>query len=149
MKIQIETLGCKVNSVESESIAELFRQRGHEIVKRGADVVVINTCCVTAEAEAKSRQAIRKAVKNGALTAVMGCYGQLSPDELKDIGATVVLGVGERQSIVKKVEHAFKNPAQQKSAFEKVFGEKEEVILPAMPEKFEELLDKGYFNEDL
>ena len=75
MRIKIETLGCKVNGVESESIAELFRKRGHEIVKDNADVVVINTCCVTGEAEAKSRQAIRKALKAGAAVAVMGCYG--------------------------------------------------------------------------
>ena len=139
MKIQIETLGCKVNTVESESIAELFRQRGHEIVKRGADVVVINTCCVTSEAESKSRQAIRKAVKNGALTAVMGCYGQLSPDELKEIGANVVLGVGERKSIVEKVEEAVKQPREEISAFDKVFGECEKIILPDIPENFEEL----------
>ena len=92
MKVQIETLGCKVNSVESESITELFRKRGHKIVKDDAEFVVINTCCVTGEAEAKSRQAIRKALKTGAKVAVMGCYGQLDPDTLKDIGVSVLVG---------------------------------------------------------
>ena len=104
MKIQIENIGCKVNMVESESIAELFQQRGHKIVKRGADVVVINTCCVTTEAEAKSRQAIRRALKNGSEVAIMGCYGQLSPDELKQMGVRVIIGTAQRQSIVDKVE---------------------------------------------
>ncbi|MBR2179710.1 MAG: tRNA (N(6)-L-threonylcarbamoyladenosine(37)-C(2))-methylthiotransferase MtaB [Selenomonadaceae bacterium] len=107
MRIKIETLGCKVNGVESESIAELFRKRGHEIVKDNADVVVINTCCVTGEAEAKSRQAIRKALKAGAEVAVMGCYGQLAPDTLKEIGVSVIVGTSERKSIVNKVEEIY------------------------------------------
>ena len=107
MRIKIETLGCKVNGVESESIAELFRKRGHEIVKDNADVVVINTCCVTGEAEAKSRQAIRKALKAGAEVAVMGCYGQLAPDTLKEIGVSVIVGTSERKSIVDKVEEIY------------------------------------------
>ena len=109
MKVQIETLGCKVNSVEAESIAELFRKRGHEIVKDSAEIVVINTCCVTSEAEAKSRQAIRKALKNGAEVAVMGCYGQLDPQTLKEIGVSVIVGTAERKSIVDKVEELIKN----------------------------------------
>ena len=107
MKVQIETLGCKVNSVESESITELFRKRGHKIVKDDAEFVVINTCCVTGEAEAKSRQAIRKALKTGAKVAVMGCYGQLDPDTLKDIGVSVIVGTSERKSIVDKVEEIY------------------------------------------
>ena len=107
MKVQIETLGCKVNSVESESITELFRKRGHKIVKDGAEFVVINTCCVTGEAEAKSRQAIRKALKTGAKVAVMGCYGQLAPDTLKEIGVSVIVGTSERKSIVDKVEEIY------------------------------------------
>ena len=107
MKIQIETLGCKVNSVEAESIAELFRERGHQIVKDNADFVIINTCCVTGEAEAKSRQAIRKALKNGAKVAVMGCYGQLAPKVIEDIGASIIIGTTNRQNIVEQVEEKF------------------------------------------
>ncbi len=106
MKIQIETLGCKVNSVEAESIAELFKSRGHQIVKSNAEVVIINTCCVTGEAESKSRQAIRKALKTGAEVAVMGCYGQLAPESLKEIGVLVVIGTAERHLIVDKIEEA-------------------------------------------
>ena len=107
MKVQIETLGCKVNSVEAESIAVLFQERGHKIVKEGAEFVIINTCCVTGEAEAKSRQAIRKAIKSGAEVAVMGCYGQLAPDTLKEIGVSIIVGTSERKSIVDKVEEIY------------------------------------------
>ena len=118
MRVQIETLGCKVNGVEAESIAELFRERGHEIVNVGAEVVVINTCCVTGEAEAKSRQAIRKALKSGAEVAVMGCYGQLDPQTLKEIGVSVIVGTSERKSIVDKVEDMY----NQRNAGHQILG---------------------------
>ena len=139
LKVQIESLGCKVNSVEAESVAELFKAKGHKIVKRGADVVVINTCCVTMEAESKSRQAIRKALKNGAMVAVMGCASQLSPNELRDIGVSVIVGTADRKSIVEKVEYAIKNPKPEKTAFDKVFGEKEADIELELPAEYEEL----------
>ena len=109
LRVQIETLGCKVNGVESESIAELFKSHGHKIVRSDADIFVINTCCVTGEAESKSRQAIRKALKSGAKVAVMGCYSQLDPSALKEIGVSVIVGTAERKSLVDKVEGLF-NP---------------------------------------
>ena len=133
MKIQIETLGCKVNSVEAESITELFRERGHQIVKDNADFVIINTCCVTGEAEAKSRQAIRKALKNGAKVAVMGCYGQLAPDVIQEIGASVIIGTTNRQSIVEQVEENFFRSSSSQSHYSKDFQEFEE--LPHIPSK--------------
>ena len=107
MKIKIESLGCKVNSVESESIAEIFRSRGHQIVNDSADFVVINTCCVTGEAESKSRQAIRKAIKNGSQVAVMGCYGQLAPNIINELGVKIVIGTSNRKNIVDEVENIF------------------------------------------
>ena len=132
MKVQIETLGCKVNSVEAESIAELFRKRGHEIVKSDAEFVIINTCCVTGEAEAKSRQAIRKALKGGAEVAVMGCYGQLAPDTLKEIGVSIIVGTSERKSIVDKVEEIYN---QHKTDFESLDMSSSYEDLPHVPSK--------------
>ena len=132
MKVQIETLGCKVNSVEAESIAELFKSRGHEIVKSGAEFVIINTCCVTGEAEAKSRQAIRKALKGGAEVAVMGCYGQLAPDTLKEIGVSVIVGTSERKSIVDKVEEIYN---QHKSDYRTLEVSSNYEDLPHVPSK--------------
>lgn len=127
MKIKIVSLGCKVNSVESESITQLFISHNHQIVNDNADVVVINTCCVTGEAESKSRQAIRRAIKDGSKVAVMGCYGQLSPQSLKDIGADIVIGTSNRKSIVDLVEDIFfaQNPIN-----ENLFEE-----LPHLPSK--------------
>ena len=63
MKICIKTLGCKVNSYESEAIEEDFVSRGYEVTNdsKDADVIVINTCTVTNQADAKSRKVIRQA----------------------------------------------------------------------------------------
>lgn len=57
----IQTLGCRVNHYESEQIATLLRDRGYRQVEQGGDVRVVNTCSVTVEAAAKSRQITRRA----------------------------------------------------------------------------------------
>ena len=65
MKIAFHTLGCKVNQYESEAMAQMFREAGHEIVgeRDFAHVYVVNTCTVTAVADKKSRQYIRRMKK--------------------------------------------------------------------------------------
>ena len=65
MKISILTLGCKVNSYESDSIAYALKQNGHEVEQdfSVSDLYIINTCAVTAEAEKKSRQMIARCLK--------------------------------------------------------------------------------------
>ena len=65
MKVAFHTLGCKVNQYESEAIACRFREQGYEVVgeKDFADVYIINTCTVTAVADKKSRQYIRRMKK--------------------------------------------------------------------------------------
>ena len=76
----IHTLGCKLNQLESESIAEAFNRAGF-LVEAGpmADLLVINTCSVTSKSEQKARRLIRKALKDnpGACVIVTGCYAQL------------------------------------------------------------------------
>ena len=77
-------LGCKVNQYESEAIAELFAEKGYEIVgvNEPADVYVINTCTVTNFGDKKSRQLIRKVKRQNenAIVAVVGCYAQTAPE---------------------------------------------------------------------
>lgn len=100
MNYKIQTLGCKVNQFETQALETMLRQRGlspadeHE----PADVVIVNTCAVTAESGRKSRQAIRHiAGENpGAVVAVCGCYAQISPDEVAALGASVVHGSGDK-----------------------------------------------------
>jgi threonylcarbamoyladenosine tRNA methylthiotransferase MtaB len=78
--VVIQTLGCKLNQLESESIAEAFNRAGFSIeAGSGVDIVVINTCSVTSKSEQKARRLIRRALKDypGACVIVTGCYAQL------------------------------------------------------------------------
>ena len=103
-------LGCKVNQYESEAIAELFQEKGYEIVgiDEEADVYVINTCTVTNFGDKKSRQLIRKVKRQNenAIVAVVGCYAQTAPQELMKVeGVNLVLGTKDRAQIVEMVEN--------------------------------------------
>ena len=99
------TLGCKVNTYESEAMLKLFHQAGYEAVdfKDKADVYVINTCTVTNTGDSKSRQMIRKAIRQNekAIVCVVGCYSQVASEEVVSIeGVGVVLGTQFRNQIV-------------------------------------------------
>ena len=103
-------LGCKVNQYESEAIAELFQEKGYEIVgiDEEADVYVINTCTVTNFGDKKSRQLIRKVKRQNenAIVAVVGCYAQTAPQELMKVeGVNFVIGTKDRAQIVEMVEN--------------------------------------------
>jgi tRNA A37 methylthiotransferase MiaB len=98
----INTLGCKVNQYESRQIQELLEQLGlyqTELLKK-PDLVVINTCCVTHTASAKSRQYIRKAQKlsPGAVVAVCGCLPTVQIGELNNTIKNVHL-IGNRENL--------------------------------------------------
>ena len=91
------TLGCKVSQYETEAVAEAFEKEGfvRTPFSDPCDVYVINTCTVTQESDRKSRQVIRRALKQNpaALVMVMGCYAQTSPDEIAAIrGVAYVSG---------------------------------------------------------
>jgi len=108
-KVAFLTLGCKVNTYESEAMLKLFHQAGYENVdfKDIADVYVINTCTVTNTGDSKSRQMIRKAIRQNpnAIICVVGCYSQVASEEVSAIeGVSVVLGTQFRNRIVEFVE---------------------------------------------
>ncbi|MBU5669944.1 tRNA (N(6)-L-threonylcarbamoyladenosine(37)-C(2))-methylthiotransferase MtaB [Peptoniphilus sp. MSJ-1] len=107
----ILTLGCKVNQYESEAMSELFEQRGYRQVENEefSDVYIVNTCTVTNLSDRKSRQFIRKSkrINPDSVLAVVGCYSQVSPDEVKEIeGVDVVIGTTDRGRIVDLIETA-------------------------------------------
>jgi threonylcarbamoyladenosine tRNA methylthiotransferase MtaB len=84
------TLGCKLNQLESEALADSFRKAGFTLVPWGeafADpgLLIINTCTVTSKADQKSRRLIRKALRDNPEACVMvtGCYAQLDSDEIE------------------------------------------------------------------
>lgn len=107
------TLGCKVNQFETETMEGLFKRSGYQTVpfESKADVYVINTCSVTSLSDRKSRQMIRRAVRENpeAIVAVCGCYAQVKPEEIRAMeGVSVVLGTNERAHIVDYVEKAMR-----------------------------------------
>ncbi len=109
--VAFHTLGCKVNQYETEALEELFIQKGYRVVDFAspADVYVINTCTVTHHGDSKSRQAIRRAKKTnpGAVVAVIGCYVQVSPDEVLAVdGVDVVVGTADKSRLPELVEKA-------------------------------------------
>lgn len=109
MKIAFYTLGCKVNTYESESIWDIFKENGYTRVKSDeyADVYIINTCTVTNSGDSKSRKAIRKLIKRNpeSIIAVMGCYSQMDPETVYEIdGVDIVIGTKHREQIFDLVE---------------------------------------------
>ena len=108
-KVASFALGCKVNQVESEAIAESFTRGGYEVVNidEVADVYVINTCTVTNFGDKKSRQLIRRVKRQNpeAVVVVAGCYSQISPHEIKKIeGVNIVVGTKGKNDIFEAVE---------------------------------------------
>lgn len=103
-KIAFSTFGCKLNFAETSAIARKFRGDQFETVefKDTADIYVVHTCTVTAQAEKKCKAAIRQAVKRNpaASVAVIGCYSELKSDELKKMkGVNIVLGNKDKYSL--------------------------------------------------
>lgn len=107
MKVKFYTLGCKVNTYETEAMEQQFMAYGYDLSESNADIYVINTCAVTNIAERKSRQMIRRAKEQNpkALIVVCGCYAQTSKEEIeKMLEVDIVIGVNEKTNIVKIVE---------------------------------------------
>ena len=104
-------LGCKVNAYELSAISSLLIAKGYEEDANNPDVVIVNTCSVTATADQKSRQHIRKMQKlfPNAIIAVMGCYSQGNYEFIKDeIKPTILLGTSHRKDVVDLIEKALK-----------------------------------------
>lgn len=112
-KVAFYTLGCKVNQYETEAMEEIFEKDGYIVVNSEdiADIYVINTCTVTNLSDRKSRQFISRAKKlnQDAVIAVVGCYSQVSPEEVSQIeGVDVIIGTTERHRILELCKEAKK-----------------------------------------
>ena len=134
MKAVVYTLGCKVNDVESGSIIRGLENLGYEVSREMelADLYVINTCAVTAEAERKSRQTVGKAIKQNpnAKIIVCGCASEKSPVTFAEKGDTVyaVTGAKRKNRVLEIVESGFADGTQGvQLEEEKIY---EEMLLP-------------------
>ena len=108
MTVSFHTLGCKLNFAETSTIGRLFDDAGYTRVDFGqsADVVVINSCTVTGQADKKSRQAISKAIKTSpdAIVVVIGCFAELKTAETVDIkGVDLILGNKDKFDIIERI----------------------------------------------
>ncbi len=102
-------LGCKVNAYELSAISSLLIKDGFKEDNEHPDVVIINTCSVTATADQKSRQHIRKMQKlfPNAVIAVMGCYAQGNYKFIEEeIKPTILLGTSHRKDVVELIKRA-------------------------------------------
>ncbi len=103
-RIALQTLGCKANWADGEGVAQALRAAGFVLVPPGeaAEAVIVNTCAVTAAAVQQSRQALRRARRNGAaLVVATGCCGELDREALQDAtGADAVFGTRDRAALV-------------------------------------------------
>ena len=106
MKIFVNTLGCKVNSYESEMIKEKFLFNGDEITdnESDADIIIVNTCTVTNQADAKSRKVIRQAKRNNdnAIIVVCGCAAENHKND-DELDADIIIGNKDKSRIVELV----------------------------------------------
>lgn len=104
-KAALHSLGCKVNSYETEAMQQMLEQAGYEIVPfhDRADVYIINTCSVTNIADRKSRQMIHKAKKMNpdAIVVAAGCYVQTSTEQAKaDAAIDIIIGNNKKQDLL-------------------------------------------------
>ena len=124
MKASVITLGCKVNDVESGSIIRGLEELGYEVSRElcKADLYIVNTCAVTAEAERKSRQTVGKALKNNenAKIIVCGCASEKSPDDFLEKSENVVSVVGAQQKnrVLEIVKNGFADDFLGKQLFQ-------------------------------
>ena len=105
----VYNLGCKVNAYELSALSSLLIKDGFKEDDQNPDVVLINTCSVTATADQKSRQHIRKMQKlfPNAVIAVMGCYSQGNHKFIEEeIKPTILLGTSHRKDVIDLIKKA-------------------------------------------
>lgn len=111
-RVAFQTFGCRLNQYDSEAIRTLFEESGRWRSvpwSEEAEAYVVNTCSVTARADASARKAIRRLheQRRGAKIIVTGCYAQRAPEEIAALpGVSLVVGAADRAAVVSETEAA-------------------------------------------
>ena len=118
VKVAFLTLGCKVNSYETEAMIRLFCEQGADIgaFEEKADVYVVNTCTVTGIADRKSRQMLHRAKKQNkdALVVAVGCYAQEAGEALlEDKAVDLVIGNNQKSKVTELVAEVLQKKGQE------------------------------------
>jgi threonylcarbamoyladenosine tRNA methylthiotransferase MtaB len=116
LNINFQSLGCRLNQAELETWACEFLKQGHQVTTdcAEADIVVFNSCAVTAEADRKSRQQIGRLHRNNpdARLVVTGCHASLNADAVKDyLGVDLVVKNDSKDNLVEQTLAEFEVPA--------------------------------------
>ncbi len=104
MRVRLESIGCRLNTGEIESLARSLASAGHRVVGSGeqADLCILNTCTVTSIASKKSRQLIRQIRRNNPNAAVVatGCDVELAPEAAVEAGVDLVVGNADKERLL-------------------------------------------------
>ncbi len=145
LNIRFETLGCRLNQIESESAARSFLESGFKVIiqpmqaKNDIDnetvLCIVNTCAVTQKAEQKDRRIIRLVLEKcpNAAIIVTGCYAQLSPEAIKNINKRIAVLKGQLKSRLADVPSILKKELENEKF---------------SPLEFAELLNNGLFSSE-
>ena len=130
MKAAIYTLGCKVNTYESEYVLQLLKEHNYEIVdfKDKADIYIINTCTVTNNSDSKSRKIIREARRNNsdALIVAMGCFVEANKENILENVPEIDIAIGtkDKTKIIDLIQEYYEN----NNKINDVFEEKQDIF---------------------
>ena len=135
MRVNFQALGCRLNEAEVETWASQFLQRGHQLTAKAvdADVVVFNSCAVTASADRKSRQQIGRLQRANpdAHLVVTGCHASLNREQVKNyLGVDLVIDNQDKDRLVEQT-------------LDSLCGQAVEVALPALEDVPNALLERG------
>ena len=136
MKVKSISLGCKVNTYESEYIISSFKDKGYEIVEDNekADIYVINTCSVTNMSDAKSRKMINHVINENpnACIVVMGCMIEANRDYLND-GVSIIIGNKDKNKVVDLVEEYLEKKEKIRKLYSDFDSNFEDMFITNMP----------------
>lgn len=145
-EIRIETLGCRLNQIESEATARFFTDAGFSVSMEGLSassetdnetlVSIINTCTVTQKAEQKARRLIRLMLKKypQAVLVVTGCYAQLAEKQISDIDKRICVIGGQMKSRLSELPSLLSEERKSGNWDSEVFSEKIRKSLLSTPQ---------------
>lgn len=120
MKIAVETHGCRLNQAEGDAMEQLLVQAGHEIVASDqAELLILNSCTITHNADADARQRVRRAHRQDPTQSIVltGCFANSAPQEAAALpGVSLVAGNDEKDQIAKLIAGLGQHPSPPSSA---------------------------------
>lgn len=134
MRFAFYTLGCKTNQYETQAMERLLQDMGHSIgaFSEDNDGYIINTCSVTAVADKKNRAVIRRCRREHpeAVIGVCGCYTQHAAQAVRELGADVIGGSGDRKGFLELMLSALEDRTHRES-LDNALSRREFEVLPA------------------